>query len=77
MFDRHLRLATGQLKKREWLNGIPVKDKEGNGSSGHHMGTRYLLKVRKCVLSPTGFEGICQHGLQLWGIPFHGMVEAA
>jgi hypothetical protein len=28
MFDRDLRIATGQLKKREWLNGIPVKDKE-------------------------------------------------
>ena len=29
------------------------------------------------LVSPTGLEGICQKALPLWGIPFHGMVEAA
>ena len=29
------------------------------------------------MVSTTGFEGICQNALPLWGISFQGMVEAA
>ncbi len=42
------------------------------------MARYFLVKVvPPNVVSPTGLEGICQKALPLWGIPFHGMVEAA
>ena len=31
----------------------------------------------EALVSPTGLDGLCQHTLQLWRVPFQGMVAAA
>lgn len=45
--------------------------------SGVATAEKLLIGGAKELVSPTGFERLCQDGIPLWGIPFQGMVEAA
>ena len=45
--------------------------------SGVATAEKLLIGGAKELVSPTGFEGICQDVPQFWAVPFHGMVAAA